>query len=193
MADINPEALVIGGPNGAGKTTFVREYLTEYSVHYLAADRIAEEINPDDPESVDIKAGREFLERIRQQIQTGNSFIVETTLSGKTFHKFYQQMTEKGYHITTFFLYLNSAEQHVQRVKARTGKGGHHVPENDVRRRYIRSIQNFWNIYRSVSMTWTIINSSVGSYIEIARGSYSEYNIIEEDKFEQLLNMVDNG
>jgi len=189
----HPEALVVGGPNGAGKTTFVREFLTEYDVPYLAADRIAEEICPDDPESVVMKAGREFLNRIRRQIQTGDPFIVETTLSGKTFRKFYQRMMKEEYLIMTFFLYLNSPEQHVQRVKQRTDKGGHHVPETDVRRRYKRSIRNFWTIYRDLSSTWSIINSAGDSYLEIARGSHSDYNIIDQDKFEHLLNMIDNG
>lgn len=183
----NPEAFVVGGPNGAGKTTFIKEFLTEYEMTYIAADRIAEEINPDDPESAAIEAGREFLNRIRQQIQSEEPFIVESTLSGKTFRKFYKKMSEYNYSITTFFLYLNSPDQHVKRVRERTARGGHHVPEEDVRRRYKRAIQNFWEIYRLLSIRWILVNNSGNTYTEIAVGEKEVYNVYEEERFQSFL------
>ena len=39
----------------------------------------------------------------------------------------------------------------VARVAERVRKQGHDVPENDIRRRYRRSIKNFWTIYRELA------------------------------------------
>lgn len=56
-----------------------------------------------------------------------------------------------GYHIILMFVYLATADENVARVRDRVRKGGHHVPEADIRRRYLRSKSNFWHAYKSVA------------------------------------------
>jgi predicted ABC-type ATPase len=51
---------------------------------------------------------------------------------------------------------LKSPQAHVDRVAIRVQTGGHHVPTDDVIRRYSRSIANFWNTYRNLADNWTV-------------------------------------
>ncbi len=50
---------------------------------YINPDVIAREINPDDPVGARIEAGREAIRRIDALLDRGDSFAVESTLSGK--------------------------------------------------------------------------------------------------------------
>lgn len=59
------------------------------------------------------------------------------------------------------FLWLSSEELAVRRVTERVSSGGHDVAENIVRRRYHRSIGNFFNIYRPIADSWLILDNSV--------------------------------
>ena len=54
----SPTVLIVGGPNGAGKTTLTEPYAEQKDRPYLAADRIASELNPEDPYAARVEAGR---------------------------------------------------------------------------------------------------------------------------------------
>ena len=79
--------LIIAGPNGAGKTTFAREFLPNEAncPTFVNADLIAEGLNPLQPETEAVAAGRMMLEMIRRYVAEGRSFSFETTLSGRTY------------------------------------------------------------------------------------------------------------
>ena len=63
---MSKNAVIIAGPNGAGKTTFVSEYLPDSGAEYISADAIAGTLvsTPNDFDSVKIRAGRLFVEKI---------------------------------------------------------------------------------------------------------------------------------
>ena len=48
----------------------------------------------------------------------------------------------------------------VQRVAARVRDGGHSIPEGVVRRRYDRSLSNFFNRYRPIADSWLMLDNS---------------------------------
>jgi predicted ABC-type ATPase len=76
-----PTVYVIAGPNGAGKTTFAMEFLPDF-VHcreFLNADLIAAGLSPFAPETQNLRAGRLLLTRIRELIESRESFGFETT------------------------------------------------------------------------------------------------------------------
>jgi predicted ABC-type ATPase len=62
------ELIVVAGPNGAGKSTFVNSFLTERRWPYLSADLIAKEFPHLGPMSQQVAAGREFLQRLEEQL-----------------------------------------------------------------------------------------------------------------------------
>jgi len=48
----------------------------------------------------------------------------------------------------------------VKRVAARVTSGGHHIPEDVIRRRYDRGLENFFNHYSGVANSWILYNNN---------------------------------
>lgn len=71
-----------------------------------------------------------------------------------------------------FYVCLNDPELNVQRVRARVVEGGHNVPDEDVRRRYKRSLLNLPTAIRSVDHAVVYDNSGAESQkmIEVKAG-----------------------
>jgi len=78
-----PRCYVVAGPNGAGKTTFALKYLPLIaSCHdFVNADEIAKGLSPLDYNAGLLKAGKIFLDILKQKIAQRNDFAFETTLS----------------------------------------------------------------------------------------------------------------
>lgn len=81
---MDKKIIVIAGPNGAGKTTFARSFLPAEAQcpRFINADLIAAGLSPFAPEAAAIKAGRLMLEEVAACVSKGESFALETTLSG---------------------------------------------------------------------------------------------------------------
>jgi predicted ABC-type ATPase len=134
--------LIIAGPNGAGKSTFAREFLpneAECPV-FINADLIAAGLSPFQPELAAIKAGRIMLHKIAEHAERGRNFAFETTLSGRTYVRMIRDWRKQGYQIKLFFLSLANVEEAIARIAERVAQGGHHVPDDVVRRRFTARI-----------------------------------------------------
>jgi predicted ABC-type ATPase len=129
------EIIVVGGPNGAGKTTFAEEYGASFDARYIGADSIAAELSPGNPAQAQIAASREFIRRVEESIHGDGRFVVESTLSGRTFARLLERAKQAGFEITILYLFIDSVETCLDRVRVRVERSGHHVPEVDVRRR----------------------------------------------------------
>ena len=81
------------------------------------------------------------------------------------------------------FVFLDFPETCVNRVKERVDKGGHDVPEIDIRRRFYRSKQNFWRIYRHAADNWHLFYNSSQDFQDVAFGSPEGYEILDESLF----------
>lgn len=88
-----------------------------------------------------ILAGRIAVQRIRDCISRGICFTQETTLSGALTARTARAAKEQGYYIRMFYVGLSSAEESLQRIANRVRKGGHGIPEEDVRRRFAKRAQ----------------------------------------------------
>ena len=158
----NPVCYVIAGPNGAGKTTFARKFLPEYvkCLDFINADLIAGGISPFVPEKAAIQAGRIMIEQIQHLAESRRDFGFETTLSGKSHANLLHKLKGKGYRIHLFFLWLPSADLAIERIADRVRKGGHNIPEEVVRRRFHKGLNNFIKIYLPLLDSWFIIDNS---------------------------------
>ena len=185
-----PELIIMGGANGSGKTTFAHEIVAQTGIEYLGADEIAAELNPASPETVAIKAARIFSRRFDDYLNSGESVLVESTLSGVSLKKFLRLAKEKDFQIKIWFLYLDSAEMCLRRIAARVAKGGHHVPPEDVRRRFKRSNGNFWNVYKNSADKWHLGFNAGDSFEQIAAADENGVIILDEARYKQWLKMM---
>lgn len=184
------QLIVVGGPNGAGKTTFAMEDLARRGGVYLGADAIAAELSPGDPAAAAIEAGRLFLERFDQLIQNEQRVIVESTLAGKSLARMITSAKDAGLQIEINFIFIDSEDMSLNRVRQRVRNGGHDVPEIDVRRRFVRTIANFWKIYRPLADDWFLFYNAEGGALNVASGADELLTVYRESlfaKFQQIL------
>lgn len=139
-----PTVHIVAGPNGAGKTTFALDYLKreEGILDFVNADMIASGISPLDPESVQVTAGKIFLDILEEKIVRRKSFAFETTLSGGNYLKKVCKWKACGWRVVLHFLWIPSADFSKLRVRERVLQGGHGIPEEAIERRYLRTLKN---------------------------------------------------
>ncbi|MEL6898874.1 MAG: hypothetical protein AAFP90_22470 [Planctomycetota bacterium] len=75
---------------------------------------------------------------------------------------------------------MDSVDVRIARVAERVRKGCHHVPEADVRRRYVRSMENFWTLYRDFADSWVMLYNGGSQIQDVAVGSRQEVTIRDE-------------
>lgn len=160
--------VIIAGPNGAGKTTFAREFLPNEAgcPVFVNADLIAAGIAPFQPEVAAFRAGHLMLEEITRHAAEGRSFAFETTLSGLTYARMVPEWRSAGYQVKLLFLSLASEEEAIARVTMRVRQGGHAIPTDVIRRRFVSGMRNFHNVYRSRVDYWLWFDNS-GSQPEL--------------------------
>jgi predicted ABC-type ATPase len=157
-----PVLTIIAGPNGAGKTTTAMTLLPDVIgiKNFINADLIAKGLSPFEPSLADLQATRIMVQKMEELRNARKSFTVETTLASKSIAKFIKDSKTRGYETELIFVMLNNPETAVKRVAIRTAKGGHHVPEETIRKRYFRGIVNLFDIYMPIVDMWTILDNS---------------------------------
>ena len=161
----SPYVIVIAGPNGAGKSTAAPDILqgTMAVTEFVNADVIARGLSAFKPESVSVSAGKLMLRRLDELATAHASFAFETTLASRTFARFISKLKTPaggGYRFHLAYFWLPAADMAVARVGQRVRTGGHHVPDDDVRRRYARGLWNFLHLYRPIADSWRLYNGS---------------------------------
>lgn len=164
--------VILAGPNGAGKTTFAREYLPREAACpvFVNADLIAAGLSPFAADTAAIRAGRIMLDEIRRHVARGESFAFETTLAGRRYARLIPEWRRRGYHVHLAFLMLPHADLAVARVAARVRQGGHDVPEEVVRRRFLAGRANFEFVYRELVDSWAMYDASHEPPVLLADG-----------------------
>jgi len=193
MNDSMPTVYVIAGPNGAGKTTFASEFLPDFvdCRQFLNADLIAAGLSPFAPESQNVRAGRLLLERIKELGEAKQDFGFETTLSGRSYVRMLKDMQVRGYRVVLFFLWLPSADMAVSRVANRVRQGGHHVPEVDVRRRYVSGQWNLFQLYRPLVNAWWLYDASRLPPSLIASEEDNTITVVQPKQFENIQRSIE--
>jgi predicted ABC-type ATPase len=175
-----PNLYIIAGCNGAGKTTASYTILPEMlnCREFVNADAIAAGLSPFNPESVAIEAGRIMLNRIAALLKEGEDFAIETTLATRSYVSFIKNARNSGYQIKLVYFWLTSPQEAIKRVATRVGKGGHHIPEDVIIRRYYGGIYNLLNLYIAVCDTWIVVNNSKTEPELICDGEFDKPNFI---------------
>ncbi len=69
-------------------------------------------------------------------------FAFETTLGGTTIASLLDQALSQGIEVRVWYVGLEGADLHLVRVRSRVAEGGHDIPEERIRERYIQSRLN---------------------------------------------------
>lgn len=162
MAPHQPKVIVLAGPNGVGKSTTAEHLLhgTLAVSEFVNADTVARGLSAFDPDQTAVQAGRIMLARLRQLADQRANFAFEITLAGRSFARWIGELIRLGYTFHLVYLWLPTPEMAIARVAQRVRVGGHHVPEETIRRRYRAGLANFFQLYRPLAASWRFYDNS---------------------------------
>ena len=160
---------ILAGANGSGKSTISKVFLPTEGLVYINPDDIARELNPQCPEAAKIEAGKTTLRKVAESINRRESFAIESTLSGSAYIKLIGRAKQLGYETSIIYTFVDSPDVCIARIAARVKRGGHYIPDDDVRRRYTRSKRNFWRLYAPIVDYWTLLYNGDAQVTMVAR------------------------
>lgn len=193
---IDKNLYIIAGCNGAGKTTASFTILPEIldCREFVNADEIAKGLSPFQPEKVSFESGRIMLNRINELLLAGESFAFETTLSTRSYRGKLIEARKSGYTTTLLYFWLQSVDLARERVRSRVAEGGHNIDADIIERRYLRGIQNLFDIYLPIVDGAIIFDNSEGKYELLAQKNINgELSIENQPKFDLLKRYHDHG
>jgi predicted ABC-type ATPase len=157
-----PWLIFVAGPNGSGKTTLTT----------IARRRGVDVVDPDaiarDQHLPAIAAGRAAIERVAEALADRRSLLIETTFAGARPDKLVTDARDRGYRVGLIYVSTGDVEITVRRVRERVARGGHDVPESDVRRRFTRSLENAVRLAGDMDYV-RIVDNSGASMVLVAR------------------------
>jgi predicted ABC-type ATPase len=160
-----PVFLIVAGPNGSGKSSSYRDTEIEQSGRTIWI------VNPDvltarihDVEGLALAdANRVAVERIEAWLDSSmdvhKSVGVETVLSTGKYRRLVMKAKALGFAVWLIYVVLDSPERNIERVRLRVRKGGHDVPDEKVRIRYRRSLEQFPWFLDQADEAWIYDNS----------------------------------
>jgi len=177
------------GPNGSGKTALGHELLRETKgVSWLNADEVAKKIG----DEVGLASGRIIHENIDKDIAAKKSFIWESVISSDHYMRVFEQARRAGYEIVLLYVFLDFPEANIARIRKRVALGGHHIPDETVRRRFYKSIKNFWSA-AAFADRWKLYYNGDDNYELIAEGNKNVEQILNEDLYKKFKKGLKNG
>jgi predicted ABC-type ATPase len=157
---------VLAGTNGAGKSSIGGAMIRAAGADYFNPDEAARRIVEANPGASIAEAnsaawfeGKRLLERA---IAERGNFAFETTLGGATLTKLLAAAIDAEIAVHIWYVALTSPELHLARVRARVSRGGHDIPERDIRRRYDASRSNLIELLPRLASLRLYDNSADG-------------------------------
>lgn len=131
---------VLAGTNGAGKSSLGGAMLRAVDVDYFNPDEAARSILAANPTATQAEANaaawREGKRLLERAIAEDLDFAFESTLGGHTIPRLLGEALDRRMEVRIWYAGLASPELHIARVRARVKKGGHDIPDADIRRRF---------------------------------------------------------
>jgi predicted ABC-type ATPase len=155
---------ILAGVNGAGKSSIGGAHLQQKGGSFYNPDLVASAARQASPSLTAQEAnayawqhGKELLEAA---IAYRTDFNFETTLGGETITKILIDAAKSGATLNIWYAGLSSVDLHIKRVASRVEKGGHPIPEADIRNRWIGSRGNLVKLLPQVTNLRVYDNST---------------------------------
>jgi len=134
---------IVAGVNGAGKSSLTGVLRTEMTNlgKIVDVDKMIVRCGGNV-----IEGGKKSIELIDECLEKEICFTQETTLSGHRILNTVKKAIEKGYYIRLYYVGLNSVEESLVRIENRVKKGGHNIPDSDVKRRFNKRFEDLVTI-----------------------------------------------
>lgn len=154
---------VLAGTNGAGKSSIGGAMLRRCGAEYYNADEATRRIqaaNPgmDEPRANSL-AWKQGVRQLETAIAERRHYAFETTLGGHTIPGLLVEAAQTGIEIQMWYVGLVDPERHLARIQARVAKGGHDIPADKVRGRYLTSRANLVQLMPYLSVLRVFDNS----------------------------------
>jgi replicative DNA helicase len=161
---------MIAGPNGSGKTSLVQSLLRK-------GIDLGEYINPDDvavelegaPDERTKRAQLIADQRRDACIKAKRSFSFETVMSHPSKIDVLVKAKEAGYRVYLYFIGTDDPQTNIERVALRVAQGGHDVPNEKIRDRWLRTMTLLQQAIRSSDQSYVFDNSIVGTIGTVPR------------------------
>ncbi|MCR4859615.1 MAG: zeta toxin family protein [Bacteroidales bacterium] len=180
-----PKLYIISGCNGSGKTTASYTLLPDLlnCREFVNSDEFAKSFSPFNPAAASITASRFMVLKINYLLERRADFAVETTLATRSLLQIIKQAQGLGYEATVLYFWLSSPELAIQRVHDRVLTGGHNIPDEVVRRRYVMGLQYFFDTYIPEIDRWVLVDNSKPPFTVVAEGSKDLIYIKDNEKY----------
>lgn len=187
-----PVIYVLAGVNGSGKTSVGGAIIRQNSADYFNPDEAAKKILKANsgismPEANGLawQEGKRLLERA---IAERLDYAFETTLGGKTITGLLEKAISAGLSVWVWYVGLDTIDHCIDRVKARVASGGHDIPEEKIRARYVQSPLNLIRLLPKLSRLLVFDNSKEGNP---RRGKLPQPELILEMKAGRIVKTCD--
>lgn len=189
-----PVFLIVAGPNGSGKSSVYQNADLEWdgrSVWIVNPDLLAARISHVENIPL-IEANLQAVVRIESwldaSIAVHKTVGVETVLSTAKYRRLVGKAKGLGFAVWLIYVVLDSPERSIERIKLRVAKGGHHVPDDRVRDRYGRSLEQFKWFLDQADQAWIYDNS--GAKPKQIGAKADDEIVVYEDALDVVLEAV---
>ena len=147
---------IVAGPNGSGKSSAYYGTDPEYfgqSVWIINPDLLAARIADTETLALgvaNLEAVRRIEAWLEASIRAYQTVGVETVLSTDKYRRLVNEAKARKFEIGLIYVLVSSPDINIERVRLRVAKGGHAVPEDKIRERYYRSLEQLpWFLRRA--------------------------------------------
>jgi predicted ABC-type ATPase len=138
--------VVIAGVNGAGKSSVVGSNLRQKGIDYFNPDEKAQALMVENVDwsltQANSAAWQYGYDKLSTAVSLHENLIFETTLGGNSVTRKLHEAADKHQDIKIIFCGLESADLHIERVASRVKSGGHDIPSEKIRERWVNSLSN---------------------------------------------------
>ena len=127
-----------------------------------------------------------MLLKMRRLLERREDFAIETTLATRSMLKMIKDAQEAGYFVTILYLWLNSPDLAVARVKARVAAGGHNIKEETIRRRYSVGLHYLFRDFMPLCDRWILCDNSEDRLEIVAESSESGITVRNPETFGKI-------